>query len=97
MMLFAAVLKARPGIADIRTRMREAHDTYWDPRMARIWLAGPLLSENDDRIGQVMIVQADTGEDAQALIDGDPFVVNGCFEPFIVTAFRPSVREGAPA
>jgi uncharacterized protein YciI len=93
-MLFAASLKARPGIAEIRARMREAHDTYWHSRLNRIWLAGPLLSDVGDRIGQVMIVQADSRDDARALIDGDPYVVNGCFEPFTVLAFRPSIREG---
>jgi uncharacterized protein len=94
MMLFAAALKAKPGIAEIRTRHREAHDAYWDPRMSSIWLAGPLLSDDGDRIGQIMIVAADSRSSAQELIAGDPFVVNGCFEPFTVTAFRASVKEG---
>lgn len=93
-MLFAASLKALPGIARIRTRLREAHDTYWEPRMDRIWLAGPLNSDAGDRIGQIMIVEADSRDEAQALICNDPFVANGCFEQFSVSAFRPSVREG---
>lgn len=94
MTLFAASLKALPGIARIRTRMREAHDAYWESRMDHIWLAGPLLSEAGDRIGQIMIVETDGRDEAYALISGDPFVANGCFEQFVVSAFRPSVREG---
>lgn len=97
-MLFAAMLKARPGIAEIRNRLREAHDAYWDPQMTRIWLAGPLLAEEGgDRIGQIMIVEADSSDEAHALISGDPYFVNGCFETFSVTAFRPSVQRGEPA
>lgn len=96
-MLFAAVLKARPEISEIRTKMREAHDAYWEPRMARIWLAGPLLSDEDARTGQIMIVQADSKEEARTLIGEDPYVVSGCFEPFTVSAFRASVQDGATA
>ncbi|MER2537367.1 MAG: YciI family protein [Rhizobiaceae bacterium] len=94
-MLFAAMLKARPDIAEIRARLRDAHDAYWNPQIGRIWLAGPLLSEDGARIGQIMVVQADSREEAHALIAGDPYFVNGCFDPFDVTAFRPSVREGS--
>lgn len=93
-MLYAAMLKARPGIVEIRARERQAHDAYWEPRMSRIWLAGPLLSDDGERIGQIMIVEAESAGDAHALVGGDPYVANGCFEPFTVTAFRASVREG---
>ena len=94
MMLFAATLRANPGIAEIRTRLRGDHDSYWEPRMERIWLAGPLLSDDGERIGQIMIVQAEDRDEAYSLISNDPYVANGCFESFDVKAFRASVREG---
>jgi uncharacterized protein len=96
-MLFAATLRAKPGITEIRARMRAAHDAYWGPLMDRIWLAGPLLSDEGERIGQIMIVNAENQDDAHALVSNDPFAVHGCFEPFAMTAFRPSIRDGMPA
>jgi uncharacterized protein YciI len=94
--MFIAVLKASAKAAQVRSEQRQAHDAYWEPKMNRIWLAGPLL-DGDERKGQVMIVTATSKEEAHALISADPYVVNGAFEPFDVAGFRASVREGTAA
>jgi hypothetical protein len=94
--MFIAILKASPDASKVRSEQRDAHDAYWDSRIGKIWLAGPLLEE-DQRKGQVMIVNAATKEEAEALIRSDPYVLAGAFRPFEVFRFRASVREGIAA
>jgi len=91
--MYIALLKVSAKAAEIRATHQAAHDAYWEPRMASIWLAGALLEDNA-RMGQLMIVRANDKEEAQQLIGNDPYVVNGAFEPFTVSSFRASVLEG---
>lgn len=94
--MFIALLKASVKATEVRSEQRAAHDAYWETRMEQIWLAGPLL-DGEQRKGQIMIVKATSREEAQVLIENDPYVLNGAFEPFEVSAFRASVREGRMA
>ncbi|WP_457153351.1 YciI family protein [Mesorhizobium sp. P5_C1] len=93
--MFIAIMKSRPNTIDLRTANRAAHDAYWITRMEKLWLAGPILSDDQsERFGQVLIIDTDNRQEAEELIGNDPFVLAGLFEDYPVRFFRKSVEKG---
>ena len=59
-----------------------------DP-VVRITIAGPLRTEDNQRsTGAIIIFEADSLDDAQAVVDADPYVSQGVFGNVDVSRFR---------
>ena len=89
-MLFAVICKdkAADGLA-LRLANRPDHLAYLESLGARLRCAGALLgSEGGDPLGSLLIVEADTLADAQAIADDDPFAKTGVFESVEVRPWR---------
>ena len=89
-MLFAVICKdkAADGLA-LRLANRPDHLAYLESLGDRLRCAGALLgSEGGDPLGSLLIVEADTLADAQALADDDPFAKIGVFESVEVRPWR---------
>lgn len=64
---------------------RPAHLANMEPldKQGRVVLAGPLT----DKIGSLIVIEADSLEEAQRFADSDPYTLNGVFERVEVHPF----------
>jgi uncharacterized protein YciI len=78
---------------EVRARHLIEHLRYVESVLDKIVIAGPCMpsDDSDDRQyqGSIMVYQADSEVEAQALFDGDPYVKNGVWKKVRVMPFAP--------
>jgi uncharacterized protein YciI len=86
--LFAFIGHDGPRGLELRKRHRQAHLDNLAPLAAagHVTHAGPLLGDDGNPIGSVVLFEAESLDAARAFAAGDPYVVEGIFE-------RHEVRE----
>ena len=88
MTLYVISWKDKPGSLDLRMATREAHLAFGHSLGDRVKLGGPYLDEAGNMAGSLMIVEADSMEEVQALHDRDPYKLAGLFETSTITPWR---------
>lgn len=85
------VLEMRYVDNDARQRARERHLEYLRGLAAdgRLVAAGPWVEGS----GSLTVYEVPALEDAQALVDGDPYVTDGVTEVLSLRAWRPVVQR----
>ena len=99
-MLFAIVRKDKPGMADTRARLLDAHAQYQRNFMSMIVFGGGLVTDGTDVgafeynetgirnvIGNVLIVDVADRAVAEAFHRDDPYTQGGLFETVIIEPF----------
>ncbi|HET6521057.1 MAG TPA: YciI family protein [Geminicoccaceae bacterium] len=79
----------KPGSLALRTANRPAHLDYLKAAGVALKLAGPMLSEDGQPIGSVLVVEAADAAGARAFADEDPYAKAGLFERVTIRPFRP--------
>ena len=88
-MLFAAICTDKPHSLQLRLDNRPAHVDYLNSLGDKLRSAGALLSPEDQNpVGSLLIFRADTLEEAEALVAGDPFAKLGLFSTTEVKPWR---------
>jgi len=95
MAFFVISFRDKPDAFDIRAAAREAHLAYIAALGGQARLGGPYVDEQGRMIGSLIIVEADTIEEAKALHDQDPYKLAGLFETSTITEWRLSVQNFA--
>ncbi|MGH0037409.1 MAG: YciI family protein [Myxococcota bacterium] len=77
-----------PRGLELRPSVRPRHLAHLEALAAagRIRFAGPLIGEDEEPCGSVIVFEADDWAAARALAEGDPYLLEGVFE-------RVEVRE----
>lgn len=77
----------RAGAGDLRARTRSEHLSY----VTRFDLAfgGPMLDDDGEMCGSLIVVQAEDRAAAEAFAAGDPYAKAGLFEQVTITAMKP--------
>lgn len=78
-MLIALIAYDKPGALDIRKANRDAHIAYLDGTGA-VHLAGPMLNEDGEMCGSMIVLDLPDMKAAQDWADGDPYAKAGLFE-----------------
>jgi len=69
-----------PGSAALRDEHLEGHLDYVEQHYERYLLCGPLRNPGEEElIGSFFLVRADSAEDAEAFVGGDPYVGSGMY------------------
>ncbi|MBX5090843.1 YciI-like protein [Rhizobium lentis] len=89
-MLFALLCKDKPGHLNIRLETRPTHLDYLNKLNAegKLAMAGPFLDDEGKACGSLVMVTAETAEEAKALGDADPYAKAGLFESVEVKPFN---------
>ncbi|UCE61459.1 MAG: hypothetical protein JSU63_06860 [Phycisphaerales bacterium] len=80
-----------PNGARRREKHRDRHLSHIEDldRAGKIAFAGPIRDDMGERsIGAVVVFEAESLEDAQAVADKDPYVAGGVFETVTVNPFK---------
>lgn len=85
MPIYALIADDRPGL-ERRKRTRPAHLNHLSKLHAdgRIRFAGPFLNPDGDMVGSLIILEADSIEEAKATYATDPYVVQEVFAHYEV-------------
>ena len=80
-MLFALVAADKPDHLAVRMEARPAHVAFLDKLNAEgaLAFAGPFLDAEGKPCGSLVVVKADTIEDAEAMLAADPYQAAGLF------------------
>lgn len=73
---------------DLRAQLRPAHRDYMKSFGARVRLGGPLLDENGQGIGGLMVIEAENLEDVRDIVANDPFEKAGLSERIDILELR---------
>ena len=85
---FVIVCVDRPGSRELRAATRDAHLDYLRAAGVALQLAGPMLNDEGQPIGSVLVVEAADRSGAQAFADEDPYAKAGLFERVSIRPFR---------
>lgn len=88
MPLFVISWTDKPGALDLRLNNREAHLAYAAGLGGRVKLGGPFLDAEGQMNGSLLIVEADSLEDAQALHAEDPYRLAGLMDKADIRLWR---------
>jgi uncharacterized protein YciI len=94
-MLFVITAFDRPGALELRMKVRPAHLAYLEGRITQIRVGGPLLNENDQPIGSLLIIEAADRAAAEGFAGGDPYATEGVFEKVEVRPWRAALGTWA--
>lgn len=90
-MLFVITAFDRPGALELRLKVRPAHLSYLEDRATQVRIGGPLLNENDQPMGSLLIIEAADRAAAEAFAAGDPYRQEGVFEKVEIRPWRAAV------
>lgn len=94
-MPYAILTTDKPGSAELRARVRNAHLAYLDAHVDRLLAAGALISDDGTGgHGGILLVDTDERKEAEAFIANDPFTKAGLFEKVTVTRWRKAYFDG---
>jgi uncharacterized protein len=90
MALFAFVCADKPGHLNVRMETRPAHVDHLNALNEKgvLKMAGPFLDGEGKPNGSLVIVEAETIEDARAIADADPYTKAGLFQSVEVKPFN---------
>ncbi|MEX3011772.1 YciI-like protein [Hoeflea sp. TYP-13] len=80
-MLFALICNDKPDSLDLRMEVRPDHVTYLNGLNDKgaLKIAGPFLNENEKPCGSLVVIEADSMEDAEKIAADDPYAKAGLF------------------
>ncbi|HXV29178.1 MAG TPA: YciI-like protein [Sinorhizobium sp.] len=89
-MLFALLCTDKPGALQLRLDTRPDHLAYLNELNARgvLKIAGPFLGEDGKPTGSLVIVKAQTIEEAKAIAEADPYAKAGLFQNLEIKAYN---------
>jgi uncharacterized protein YciI len=89
--LYVLVCNDKPDSLELRLANREAHLAYARGFADRLKVAGPLLDEAGNMAGSLLILEAESLEDARAFNLDDPYQKAGLFASVQVMAFKATI------
>ena len=92
-MLFALVALDRPNSVERRMAIRPEHLKHLDALGEQLILAGPFLNDKEEGVGSIVIVEADTLEEAREMFNRDPFMRENLFDQVTMKPWRLGINK----
>jgi uncharacterized protein len=83
-MFYAVIARDRPDGLDQRLALRAEHFDYLTALGQKLVFAGALFGDGDRMDGSLMVVEAESLDEAKMLAAGDPFVAQGLYQSYEV-------------
>ena len=87
-MLYHILCKDKPGHLQTRLDNRDAHLAVVKALCDRLFAAGPLLNDQDEMVGSVLIIDFHSDDAAAAFCAADPYAQAGLFQDVTITRWR---------
>lgn len=93
-MLYLMICEDQPDSLDLRMATRPAHLAFLETIRDRVRIAGPMLSDDGERMmGSVFILEAESLDAARAISARDPYTQAGLFANVTIRPFRQVVPQ----
>jgi len=92
-MLYAMIAKDAPGALETRLATRPVHLDHLNSLGKKLVFAGALLDAEDQPEGSIVIFEAETLAEAEAMAAADPFVPAGVFASYEVKRWRIAINN----
>jgi uncharacterized protein YciI len=92
-MLFAIFMVDKPGMIETRMSLRPAHVEYVLAVKDRITISGPLLSDDGQQIGSLLVMEWPDRAACEAWIDTDPWAQAGIYATRQIYPFSKSLPK----
>lgn len=83
-MLYAIIGQDKPNGVDHRAAVRPAHLAHLESLGDKMVLGGPFIGEDGKPTGSLVVVEAESLDEAKALAAADPYVTEGLFAAYEV-------------
>lgn len=84
----------RPGALEVRKATRPAHLAWIETLDPRVKIGGPMLAEDGATpVGSMLVVEAETLDDAKALFAQDPYALAGLWAETTVRPYTWLIRQ----
>lgn len=94
-MLYAMIAKDAPGALQTRLDTRPVHLDHLKSLGKKLVFAGALLNAEEQPEGSIVIFEAETLGEAEAMAAADPFVPAGVFASYEVKRWRIAINNTA--
>lgn len=85
-----------PGAGPLREQLSAAHRQYMELHRSKILVGGPLLDDSGlQRIGSAFIIQANSREQVNELMQQEPYSMGSLFEQVIIRRFTSAMFDPA--
>ncbi len=85
-MRFVVIAHDKPNSLELRKSTRDAHLAYMSEFDTLV--GGPMLDTNDDMCGSVVIFEAESKAEVEAIAANDPYMLAGLFESVVIRGFK---------
>src|SRR6218665_1182107 len=92
-MLYAMIAKDAPGALQKRLDTRPVHLEQLNSLGGKLFFAGALLNAEEQLEGSIVVFDAETLAEAEALAAADPFVPAGVFASYEVKRWRIAINN----
>ena len=93
-MLFVIFCKDDPSTPTRRDEFYDAHRAYLKSASIKIVIAGPYtLPDSDQKIGSMLVVEAESLQQAMDFQTNDPFALNGVWDSVSVNPYLKSIDQ----
>ena len=88
-MKYVLICEDKKDSLEVRLANRDNHLAFIGELGDRVSLAGPMLSDDGEgMVGSVLIIEAESADEIQAIAERDPYALAGLFEKVTIRPFR---------
>tara|TARA_B100000989_G_scaffold294912_1_gene274891 strand:- start:1500 stop:1772 length:273 start_codon:yes stop_codon:yes gene_type:complete len=87
-MLYSIYCYDKNGSLERRKSLRGDHISYLKKFEQKILTAGPLLSENEEPVGSLLILDFVSKQEAETFSKNDPYYLGGLFKKIEICKFK---------
>ena len=92
-MLFALICADKPNSLDLRMKERPDHLAWLTSLGEALKTAGPFTTDEGSPIGSLVIIEAGTRADAEAIAKNDPYAKAGLFASVEIRAWKWAIKN----
>ena len=93
MPFFALVAHDRPNGLARRMEVRPEHLKHLESLGDRVILAGPFLDDDGAMTGSILVIEAESFDDAWSTFHRDPYVVQGMFDSVTIKRWHLGINN----
>lgn len=90
-MLFMVAAFDKPGMLEMRLRIRPEHLDYLKSLGESVKMGGAMLNDGEQPLGSLLIIEAEDRQAIDALLGDDPYSKAGLFERVDIRPWRPAL------
>jgi uncharacterized protein len=90
---YAIVARDKPNMKATRMELLKDHLAHIETQLDRLLVAGPMRDADGAFVGSLLVLRADSVEDAAAFLERDPYFAAGIWAEVTISAFNAAAGQ----